>query len=415
MATFEAKCPKCGSGFEAQEEWIGQEGECPACGATIPIEGPLKKAPQKKVVAKRPAFSYAPKAHVPKQESKQESAPAASVSKMKKPWKLIAAVAIALATVICGAAFLLCGKTKNAPSQSSGKTQAAAQEKPKAEDEKTWLSSNRAIVIDLASTASAFCKSSEFEKADAKYSMLFKIAGDRTFKDSMMNDILETARKEYDQMKAVSALEAAKKAKSLDDSIRCIEEALKSAKYDSNKSVLSEALEKYSNTKKETMNMAMGTVLLKKKDGTVIHPQPKIIIIKSDEILDKAYAGIAAELSEDNKGRAGGGYAEVTRKIRDVNIMKAHLTMAKRIESLAREFMNGKRSAAEFTLLSNAATVNEDGSFACKIRAPGKYYIWTEISTIGSQNVIWDIPIEKEEGKGLVINLDNSNVILTDD
>lgn len=414
MATFEAKCPKCGSGFEAQEEWIGQEGECPACGATIPIEGPLKKAPQKKVVAKRPAFSYAPKAHVPKQERKQEPVPAPSDSKAKKPWKLIAAIAIALAAVICGAAFLLCGKTKNASSQSSGKNQSAAQEKPKVEDEKSWLSSNRAIVIDLASTASAFCKSSEFEKADAKYSMLFKIAGDRTFKDAMMNDILETSRKEYDQMKAVSALDAAKKANSLDDAIRCIEEALKAAKYDSNKSVLSEALEKYSNTKKETMNMVMGTVLLKKKDGTIIHPRPKIIIIKSDEILDKAYAEIAAELSEDNKGRAGGGYAEVARKIRDVNITKAHLAMAKRIQNLTIAFVNSKKSFAEFGLISSTATVNEDGSFSCKVRAPGKYYIWTEISTIGSQNVIWDIPIEKEEGKGLIINLDNSNVILTD-
>jgi len=35
---FQATCPKCGNGFEAQEEWVGQDGECPSCGSTIRIE-----------------------------------------------------------------------------------------------------------------------------------------------------------------------------------------------------------------------------------------------------------------------------------------------------------------------------------------------------------------------------------------
>jgi DNA-directed RNA polymerase subunit M/transcription elongation factor TFIIS len=45
MATFTAKCPKCGTGFEAETEWIGQEGECPSCGTTIKIQQIVEQHP----------------------------------------------------------------------------------------------------------------------------------------------------------------------------------------------------------------------------------------------------------------------------------------------------------------------------------------------------------------------------------
>ncbi|HCE46148.1 MAG TPA: hypothetical protein DET40_21600 [Lentisphaeria bacterium] len=45
MATFESKCPLCGKGFQAEDEWIGQTGECPECGKDIKIQG-AEKAPE---------------------------------------------------------------------------------------------------------------------------------------------------------------------------------------------------------------------------------------------------------------------------------------------------------------------------------------------------------------------------------
>lgn len=41
MAVFEAKCPLCGGSSEAEEEWIGQRGECPSCGKEVKIEKPV--------------------------------------------------------------------------------------------------------------------------------------------------------------------------------------------------------------------------------------------------------------------------------------------------------------------------------------------------------------------------------------
>lgn len=40
MAIFNAKCPLCGSDYQAQEEWIGGIGECPECHKDIKIEKP---------------------------------------------------------------------------------------------------------------------------------------------------------------------------------------------------------------------------------------------------------------------------------------------------------------------------------------------------------------------------------------
>ena len=37
MATFEAKCPLCETGFQAEEDWLGQTGECPNCKKEITI------------------------------------------------------------------------------------------------------------------------------------------------------------------------------------------------------------------------------------------------------------------------------------------------------------------------------------------------------------------------------------------
>ena len=45
MAMFEAKCPFCGAGFQAENEWIGQIGECPSCGKEITIQAPERKVP----------------------------------------------------------------------------------------------------------------------------------------------------------------------------------------------------------------------------------------------------------------------------------------------------------------------------------------------------------------------------------
>ncbi len=41
MATFEAKCPHCNAAFEAEEEWVGQIGECPGCNKEITVKKPL--------------------------------------------------------------------------------------------------------------------------------------------------------------------------------------------------------------------------------------------------------------------------------------------------------------------------------------------------------------------------------------
>ena len=39
MGAFNSKCPLCGGGFQAEDEWIGQVGECPKCGKDITIQG----------------------------------------------------------------------------------------------------------------------------------------------------------------------------------------------------------------------------------------------------------------------------------------------------------------------------------------------------------------------------------------
>ena len=41
--SFTAKCSKCNATCTAEDEWIGQEAECPECGATIIIEKPEAK------------------------------------------------------------------------------------------------------------------------------------------------------------------------------------------------------------------------------------------------------------------------------------------------------------------------------------------------------------------------------------
>lgn len=41
MPFFDSKCPLCGKGFQAEQEWIGQTGECPSCGKEITIQAPV--------------------------------------------------------------------------------------------------------------------------------------------------------------------------------------------------------------------------------------------------------------------------------------------------------------------------------------------------------------------------------------
>jgi DNA-directed RNA polymerase subunit M/transcription elongation factor TFIIS len=41
MEPFESKCPHCNAVFEAEEEWVGQIGECPGCNKEITIEKPV--------------------------------------------------------------------------------------------------------------------------------------------------------------------------------------------------------------------------------------------------------------------------------------------------------------------------------------------------------------------------------------
>ncbi|MEI6422228.1 MAG: hypothetical protein WCP55_08415 [Lentisphaerota bacterium] len=41
--SFAAKCNKCNTTCTAEDDWIGQEAECPECGATIIIEKPEAK------------------------------------------------------------------------------------------------------------------------------------------------------------------------------------------------------------------------------------------------------------------------------------------------------------------------------------------------------------------------------------
>jgi hypothetical protein len=53
MTTFEAKCPLCGNRFQAEDEWVGEVGECPSCGKEIKIEIPEKHIPQALVPQKQ--------------------------------------------------------------------------------------------------------------------------------------------------------------------------------------------------------------------------------------------------------------------------------------------------------------------------------------------------------------------------
>ncbi|HCE43881.1 MAG TPA: hypothetical protein DET40_10070 [Lentisphaeria bacterium] len=58
MATFESKCPLCGKGFQAEEEWIGQTGECPECGKEIKIQAPENIATSQPQPPVRSAFPF---------------------------------------------------------------------------------------------------------------------------------------------------------------------------------------------------------------------------------------------------------------------------------------------------------------------------------------------------------------------
>ena len=44
--SFMAKCSKCNATCTAEDDWIGQEAECPECGATIIIEKNEPKEPK---------------------------------------------------------------------------------------------------------------------------------------------------------------------------------------------------------------------------------------------------------------------------------------------------------------------------------------------------------------------------------
>ena len=46
MATLESKCPLCRAAFQAEQEWIGQVGECPSCGKEIKIQAPQANSNQ---------------------------------------------------------------------------------------------------------------------------------------------------------------------------------------------------------------------------------------------------------------------------------------------------------------------------------------------------------------------------------
>jgi uncharacterized membrane protein YhaH (DUF805 family)/DNA-directed RNA polymerase subunit RPC12/RpoP len=53
--SFMAKCNKCNATCTAEDEWIGQEAECPECGATIIIEKPVEKPANKPSLSIRKA------------------------------------------------------------------------------------------------------------------------------------------------------------------------------------------------------------------------------------------------------------------------------------------------------------------------------------------------------------------------
>lgn len=55
MPTFDFKCPLCGAVFEAEEEWIGQTGECADCGGQVEIRKALTFARTFQAPARPPA------------------------------------------------------------------------------------------------------------------------------------------------------------------------------------------------------------------------------------------------------------------------------------------------------------------------------------------------------------------------
>ena len=57
MATFETKCPLCKQEFQAEEEWLGQVGECPSCGKEIKIQAPQANSNQEqRMIQKEESF-----------------------------------------------------------------------------------------------------------------------------------------------------------------------------------------------------------------------------------------------------------------------------------------------------------------------------------------------------------------------
>lgn len=64
MTKFDLKCPSCGAVFQAEEDWIGQTGECPDCGTEM-------------LIRKSPSFS------APFQNEKKPMADAGKISTSK--------------------------------------------------------------------------------------------------------------------------------------------------------------------------------------------------------------------------------------------------------------------------------------------------------------------------------------------
>lgn len=219
MATFKAKCPKCGAGFEAQEEWAGQEGECPDCGGSVIIETPLKKT----AVSKPTSKGRLPKTPL---DGKPE-APKPRISGER--WLLIGSVAFLLAFfAVLGVVLWVHAKPneKTTPKVQTATNQALAakpmdeqtpsEEKPQRKSEpstakfqdgelKKWESENRAIVVSLASDADAFLNSGDIAKAEAKFNMLLQIVGDRKPEDATLKMIIESSRQSMEKTKVLKA------------------------------------------------------------------------------------------------------------------------------------------------------------------------------------------------------------------
>jgi flagellar basal body-associated protein FliL len=409
MATFESKCPLCGTGFQAEDEWIGQTGECPSCGKEIKIQAPEKSISQAPVIQKEQEVPVSDDKTCPfcgelikigatkckhcqsvlneKEEVNQATSHKSAkilteeVIPSKNNNKRIVVIIGLVVLVLLG--MLICVPTIWSKYDTARKErESRRQEAQKQEQLLKWEADNKAIIINLASEASAFFNSKEYVKAGVKLDMLFSVIGDRKLQDTALVSIVGQAVSQRKIVQEISNKESRKitgecyimtkggSRVNLQATVALIKvntETL-TAKYIINSTVMT--LATISQTLLETCE------LIKKN-------KPQADVDKFSNIR------IWAIFSYTDEGR------------------KALSNLMEQYKTLYQQFLDNQKLFVQ-NMMKNSKSSIEDGSFLLDDIPEGEYILYV-IAGYRSDALVWVTPINKKEGSPLSFKFNHEN------